>query len=97
MRDLGVRSVRLMTNNPDKAAALEAQGLPVSERIGLERRPTQENAEYLRTKRDRMGHRLTRVRHLELAGEAHAEHDRSEPRPERSDEHAWMPGVEMAV
>ena len=73
LRDLGVRSVRLMTNNPDKAAALEAHGLPVSERIGLERRPTQENVEYLRTKRDRMGHRLTRVRHLELAGEPTAE------------------------
>jgi hypothetical protein len=68
----------------------------VSERIGLERRPTQENVEYLRTKRDRMGHRLTRVRHLELAGEPTAEHDRFERRSD-SDDHSWMPGVEMAV
>ena len=97
LRDLGVRSVRLMTNNPDKAAALEAHGLPVSERIGLERRPTQENVDYLRTKRDRMGHRLTRVRLLELAGEPHAQHDCSEPRPDCSDDHSWMPGMEMAV
>ena len=97
LRDLGVRSVRLMTNNPDKAAALEAHGLPVSERIALERQPTRENVGYLRTKRERMGHRLTRMRHLELAGELHAEHDRSERRPGRSDDHSWMPGVEMAV
>ena len=97
LRDLGVRSVRLMTNNPDKAAALKAHGLPVSERIALERRPTQDNVDYLRTKRDRMGHRLTRVRYLELAGEPHAEHGRTERRRDRSDDHSWMPGVEMAV
>jgi 3,4-dihydroxy 2-butanone 4-phosphate synthase/GTP cyclohydrolase II len=97
LRDLGVRSVRLMTNNPEKAAALEAHGLPVSEHVALERRPTQENVEYLRTKRDRMGHRLTRVRHLELAGEPHAEHDPSERRADRSDDHSWMPEMEMAV
>jgi 3,4-dihydroxy 2-butanone 4-phosphate synthase/GTP cyclohydrolase II len=97
LRDLGVRSVRLMTNNPHKAAALEAHGLPVSERLALERRPTQENLGYLRTKRDRMGHRLTRVRHLEVAGEPHVEPQRFERRPACSDDHSWMPGVEMAV
>jgi hypothetical protein len=44
-----------------------------------------------------MGHRLTRVRHLEVAGEPHAEPQRFERRPACPDDHSWIPGVEMAV
>jgi 3,4-dihydroxy 2-butanone 4-phosphate synthase/GTP cyclohydrolase II len=56
--DLGVRSMRLLTNNPDKRAGLEGYGLRVVERVSLPIRPTRENLHYLRTKRDRMGHDL---------------------------------------
>jgi 3,4-dihydroxy 2-butanone 4-phosphate synthase/GTP cyclohydrolase II len=56
--DLGVRSMRLLTNNPDKRAGLEGYGLRVVERVPLPIRPTRENLHYLRTKRDRMGHDL---------------------------------------
>jgi 3,4-dihydroxy 2-butanone 4-phosphate synthase/GTP cyclohydrolase II len=56
--DLGVRSMRLLTNNPAKRSGLEGHGLRVLGREGLPVRPTPENVRYLRTKRDRMGHLL---------------------------------------
>jgi 3,4-dihydroxy 2-butanone 4-phosphate synthase/GTP cyclohydrolase II len=56
LRDLGVRSVRLMTNNPDKTSSLESYGIPVAERVALTPRPNDHNLAYLLTKRDRMGH-----------------------------------------
>jgi 3,4-dihydroxy 2-butanone 4-phosphate synthase/GTP cyclohydrolase II len=56
--DLGVRSMRLLTNNPAKRAGLEGYGLEIVEREPLEVHPTAENLRYLRTKRDRMGHEL---------------------------------------
>ncbi len=56
--DLGVRSMRLLTNNPAKRAGLEGYGLTVTGRLDLPVRPHPENVEYLRTKRDRMGHLL---------------------------------------
>ncbi|HEX7746668.1 MAG TPA: bifunctional 3,4-dihydroxy-2-butanone-4-phosphate synthase/GTP cyclohydrolase II [Micromonosporaceae bacterium] len=56
--DLGVRSMRLLTNNPTKRAGLEGYGLTVVGREGLPVRPHPENVRYLRTKRDRMGHLL---------------------------------------
>jgi 3,4-dihydroxy 2-butanone 4-phosphate synthase/GTP cyclohydrolase II len=58
LRDLGVRSMRLMTNNPDKRAGLEGYGLSVVERVPLITSPTPENARYLSTKQARMGHVL---------------------------------------
>ena len=58
LADLGVRSMRLLTNNPDKRAGLEGYGLRVVDRVPLPVRPTRENLRYLRTKRDRMGHDL---------------------------------------
>ena len=58
LRDLGVASVRLLTNNPDKTASLESYGVPVAERVPLTPRPNDHNLAYLRTKRDRMGHDL---------------------------------------
>jgi 3,4-dihydroxy 2-butanone 4-phosphate synthase / GTP cyclohydrolase II len=56
--DLGVRTMRLLTNNPDKRAGLEGYGLAIDERIPLETIPTPENIGYLRTKREKMGHLL---------------------------------------
>ncbi|MFN8106979.1 MAG: bifunctional 3,4-dihydroxy-2-butanone-4-phosphate synthase/GTP cyclohydrolase II [Nocardioidaceae bacterium] len=58
LKDLGVQSVRLMTNNPDKTASLEAYGVPVVERVALAPSPNHHNIAYLRAKRDRMGHEL---------------------------------------
>jgi 3,4-dihydroxy 2-butanone 4-phosphate synthase / GTP cyclohydrolase II len=58
VRDLGVGSVRLLTNNPAKSAALEAQEIPITDRIPLQTEPTEENLRYLETKRDRLGHAL---------------------------------------
>jgi 3,4-dihydroxy 2-butanone 4-phosphate synthase/GTP cyclohydrolase II len=56
--DLGISTMRLMTNNPDKFGGLEGFGLDITERVALQSSPTEENIEYLRTKRDRMGHLL---------------------------------------
>jgi len=53
---LGVRSVRLLTNNPAKVASLQANGLDVVERVPMGRFETAENAGYLRAKVERMGH-----------------------------------------
>ncbi len=58
LRDLGVRSVRLLTNNPDKTSSLESYGVPVAERVAMTPRPNDHNLQYLVTKRDRMGHHL---------------------------------------
>jgi 3,4-dihydroxy 2-butanone 4-phosphate synthase/GTP cyclohydrolase II len=54
--DLGVRSLRLLTNNPAKRAGLEGYGLTITGREALPVRLHPENVRYLRTKRDRMGH-----------------------------------------
>jgi 3,4-dihydroxy 2-butanone 4-phosphate synthase/GTP cyclohydrolase II len=56
--DLGVRSMRLITNNPAKRAGLEGWGLSVTGRVSLPVAATHDNLRYLRTKRDRMGHLL---------------------------------------
>jgi 3,4-dihydroxy 2-butanone 4-phosphate synthase/GTP cyclohydrolase II len=56
--DLGVRSMRLLTNNPAKLAALSGYGLTVAGQESLAVPPHPENVRYLRTKRDRMGHTL---------------------------------------
>ncbi len=58
LRDLGIRKLRLMTNNPRKYVGLAGYGLEITERVPIEIPPTEENARYLRTKRDRMGHHL---------------------------------------
>ncbi|HNN47805.1 MAG TPA: bifunctional 3,4-dihydroxy-2-butanone-4-phosphate synthase/GTP cyclohydrolase II, partial [Marmoricola sp.] len=58
LKDLGVSSVRLVTNNPDKTASLEAYGISVAERVALTPRANDHNIAYLTTKRDRMGHQL---------------------------------------
>jgi 3,4-dihydroxy 2-butanone 4-phosphate synthase/GTP cyclohydrolase II len=72
LADLGVRTMRLLTNNPSKRAGLEGYGLAIVERVPLETRPNARNIEYLRTKREKMGHILGRLEALpetEPAGE----------------------------
>jgi 3,4-dihydroxy 2-butanone 4-phosphate synthase/GTP cyclohydrolase II len=58
LADLGVRTMRLLTNNPAKRAGLEGYGLAITDRVALEIAPNRHNIDYLRTKRDRMGHDL---------------------------------------
>jgi 3,4-dihydroxy 2-butanone 4-phosphate synthase/GTP cyclohydrolase II len=58
LRDLGVTSARLLTNNSDKTTALEAYGVKVSERLPLVVAPTEDSLRYLQTKAERMGHDL---------------------------------------
>jgi 3,4-dihydroxy 2-butanone 4-phosphate synthase/GTP cyclohydrolase II len=58
LRDLGVTSARLLTNNPDKTIALEAYGVKISERLPLLIAPTEDSLRYLQTKAERMGHDL---------------------------------------
>ncbi|MFC4472048.1 bifunctional 3,4-dihydroxy-2-butanone-4-phosphate synthase/GTP cyclohydrolase II [Streptomyces xiangluensis] len=58
LEDLGVRSLRLMTNNPDKTDALVRHGLKVTDREPMPVKAGEHNLRYLRTKRDRMGHDL---------------------------------------
>jgi GTP cyclohydrolase II len=58
LRSLGLRRVRLLTNNPAKSAALELHGVQVVERVPLAVPPNPVNVDYLRTKADRMGHLL---------------------------------------
>jgi 3,4-dihydroxy 2-butanone 4-phosphate synthase/GTP cyclohydrolase II len=59
LRDLGVRRLRLMTNNPRKIVGLQGYGLEVVERIPIEIKPSRRNLAYLKTKKKKMGHLLT--------------------------------------
>ena len=59
LADLGIHSMRLLTNNPAKRAGLEGYGLTIIERVPLEIHPNPHNQVYLQTKADRMGHQLT--------------------------------------
>lgn len=61
LRDLGVHSVSLLTNNPTKCAALEGFGVDINGRTSIPVEPNADNIRYLRTKRDRMGHDLPAV------------------------------------
>ncbi|MEO8031019.1 MAG: bifunctional 3,4-dihydroxy-2-butanone-4-phosphate synthase/GTP cyclohydrolase II [Gemmatimonadota bacterium] len=59
LRDLGLSSIRIMTNNPRKLVGLEGYGLEITERVPLLSDPTLENRAYLNVKRDKLGHLLT--------------------------------------
>ena len=61
LHDIGVRKLKLLTNNPKKVVGLEAYGLEIVERIPIEINPTASNKYYLKTKRDRLGHMLELV------------------------------------
>ena len=56
--DLGVRKMRLLTNNPGKRAGIEGYGLQILDRVPLEIQPNARNLEYLRTKKEKLGHVL---------------------------------------
>lgn len=56
--DLGLKTIRIMTNNPKKLSGLEGFGLEITDRVPLEAKPTLGNREYLDVKRDKMGHLL---------------------------------------
>ncbi|MES2123922.1 MAG: bifunctional 3,4-dihydroxy-2-butanone-4-phosphate synthase/GTP cyclohydrolase II [Gemmatimonadota bacterium] len=58
LRDLGLSTLRVMTNNPRKLVGLEGYGLEIVERVPLEAATTEENRAYLATKRDKLGHLL---------------------------------------
>jgi 3,4-dihydroxy 2-butanone 4-phosphate synthase / GTP cyclohydrolase II len=60
LADLGVRKIRILTNNPRKIAGLEAYGLEILEQVALEAEPNHVNQAYLAAKRDRLGHRLAK-------------------------------------
>lgn len=64
--DLGVREMKLMTNNPKKIVGLEGYGLKVVERIPIEIEPNERNQKYLETKRDKLGHFILDPEHEEL-------------------------------
>ena len=59
LRDLGVRQIRLMTNNPRKIIGLEGYGMKVVERVPIEVPPVKENYKYLKTKKEKLGHLIT--------------------------------------
>lgn len=61
LRDLGVDTLSLLTNNPTKCAALEGYGVGITGRTSIPVEPNEDNIRYLRTKRDRMGHDLPAV------------------------------------
>lgn len=61
LRDLGVRTMRLLTNNPRKFVGLQGYGLAVADSVPLEIAPSDTTRRYLRTKKEKLGHRLTKV------------------------------------
>ena len=83
--DLGLSSIRLLTNNPKKIVGLEGYGLRVTDQVPIEHAPTPHNRDYLRAKRDRLGHVL---HHQGLALDEemlHREHRHDREREERPD------------
>jgi 3,4-dihydroxy 2-butanone 4-phosphate synthase/GTP cyclohydrolase II len=61
LRDIGVRRMRLLTNNPSKYIALSGYGLEIVDRVSLEIPPTEDTRDYLRAKREKLGHLLDLV------------------------------------
>ena len=61
LRQLGVRSLRLLSNNPRKLAGVVGEGLSVSERLPIEIPPTASTSRYLKTKKEKLGHLLSSV------------------------------------
>jgi 3,4-dihydroxy 2-butanone 4-phosphate synthase/GTP cyclohydrolase II len=61
LRDLGIRSMRLLTNNPRKFVGLEGYGLSVVESVPIEIPATNDTRRYMKTKKDKLGHKLSSV------------------------------------
>jgi 3,4-dihydroxy 2-butanone 4-phosphate synthase/GTP cyclohydrolase II len=59
--DLGLSTIRLLTNNPKKVIGLSGYGLQIVEQIPIEASPNEHNRHYLKTKKEKLGHRLTNV------------------------------------
>jgi len=70
LADLGLTTIRLLTNNPKKVSGLEAYGLKVTEQVPIEATPRPENLRYLTAKRDKLGHKL---HHQDLKFDAEGE------------------------
>ena len=62
LSDLGVKSLRLLTNNPEKVYGLEGFGLTILERVPIEIPPQQYDAYYMKTKQEKMGHIFEKIR-----------------------------------
>jgi 3,4-dihydroxy 2-butanone 4-phosphate synthase/GTP cyclohydrolase II len=58
LADLGLKTIRLLTNNPRKIVGLEGYGLEIVEQMPIKVKPNPHNARYLKTKRDKLGHLL---------------------------------------
>jgi 3,4-dihydroxy 2-butanone 4-phosphate synthase/GTP cyclohydrolase II len=58
---LGIKKMRLLTNNPKKLIGLQGYGIDVIERVPIQVKPTKSNLSYLRTKREKMGHLLENI------------------------------------
>jgi 3,4-dihydroxy 2-butanone 4-phosphate synthase/GTP cyclohydrolase II len=78
--DLGLTSIRILTNNPKKIVGLEGYGLSVTEQVPIESDPNSHNEAYLRVKRDKMGHTL---HHQGLAFDEEMIHDEEEERDKK--------------
>jgi len=72
LADLGLSTIRILTNNPRKIAGIEGYGLKVVEQLPIEVPPNAENRRYLLTKRDKLGHRLHH-QDLQVGGELEAQ------------------------
>lgn len=66
--DLGVRKMRIMTNNPKKIVALEGYGLEVVERVPIETKPHVKNVKYLKVKKEKMGHLISNLEEFDEDG-----------------------------
>jgi len=82
--DLGLSSIRIITNNPKKIVGMEGYGLSVTEQVPIESAPNEHNEAYLRTKRDKMGH-ILHHQGLDLDEEMlHEEEERDERREDEA-------------
>jgi 3,4-dihydroxy 2-butanone 4-phosphate synthase / GTP cyclohydrolase II len=87
--DLGLSSIRILTNNPKKIRGLEGYGLSVAAQVPIEQAPNEHNADYLRTKAQRMGHTL---HHQGLNLDAELLHAEREHDHERRQQRSGPPG-----
>ncbi len=59
--DLGLSTIRLLTNNPKKVVSLAGYGLKITEQVPIEVPPNEHNRYYLKTKKEKLGHRLRNI------------------------------------
>ena len=75
LADLGLTTIRILTNNPRKLTGLDGYGLTVVEQVPIEVEPQAENASYLAAKREKLGHTITRLHHQGARLESDARED----------------------